>query len=154
MKEVTTVVPTVTKVATFPPDNPDPPPLSKNGIVKPTCKEIGAQTDNEVGNSKQDNSTQTKTQWLQISLNSPPLSLTQEVPDVVLWLIPKEYIVKETELWFLTIKGNVTIAVVRLVQNNVSSQSHIDIFERLCSINTYEKYIYLDENIHYLATLS
>ena len=127
--------------------------MSKNGIVKPTCKEIGAQTDNEVGNSKQDNSTQTKTQWLQISLNSPPLSLTQEVPDVVVWLIPKEYIVKETEIWFLMIKGNVTIAVVRLVQNNVSSQSHIDIFERLCSINTYEKYIYLDENIHYLATI-
>ena len=51
------------------------------------------------------------------------------------------------------IKGNVTIAVVRLVQNNVSSQSHIDIFERLCSINTYEKYIYLDENTHYLVTI-
>ena len=51
------------------------------------------------------------------------------------------------------IKGNVTIAVVRIVQNNVSSQSHIDIFESLCSINTFEKYIYMDENIHYLATI-
>ena len=75
------MAPSVTKVATSPPDNNPDPPLSK----KPSTKEIGAQTDNEVGgNSKQDNSTQTKTQWLQISLNSPPLSLTQEVPDVVL----------------------------------------------------------------------
>ena len=45
-----------------------PPPTSTtNTIVE--SKEIG---------------TQTKTQWLQISLNSPPLSLTQEVPDVAL----------------------------------------------------------------------
>ena len=32
----------------------------------------------------QDAFTQTKTQWLQISLSSPPLSLQQEVPDVML----------------------------------------------------------------------
>ena len=31
-----------------------------------------------------DVSTQTASRWVQISLNSPPLSLTQEVPDVVL----------------------------------------------------------------------
>ena len=74
------MIPSVTKVATSPPDNNPDPPLSK----KPSTKEIGAQTDNEVENSKQDSSTQTKTQWLQISLNSPPLSLTQEVPDIVL----------------------------------------------------------------------
>ena len=44
-----------------------PPTSTTNTIVE--SKEIG---------------TQTKTQWLQISLNSPPLSLTQEVPDVAL----------------------------------------------------------------------
>ena len=49
-------------------DQEVPPPTSTtNTIVE--SKEIG---------------TQTKTQWLQISLNSPPLSLTQEVPDVAL----------------------------------------------------------------------
>lgn len=59
------------------------PPLLSNSTK--TTKEIGAQTDNqEDGSKKQDGSTQTKTQWLQISLSSPPLSLTQEVPDVVL----------------------------------------------------------------------
>ena len=66
-----------------------PPPVVK--------KEMSIQTDSNANleeatrkivkeESKLDVSTQTKSQWLQISLNSPPLSLTQEVPDVVLWL--------------------------------------------------------------------
>ncbi len=64
-----------------------PPPVVK--------KEMSIQTDSNANleeatrkiakeESKLDVSTQTKSQWLQISLNSPPLSLTQEVPDVVL----------------------------------------------------------------------
>ena len=60
----------------------DAPPLSSD--VPKTTKEIGAQTDDNCLVDKQDSSTQTKNQWLQISLNSPPLSLTQEVPDVAL----------------------------------------------------------------------
>lgn len=57
-----------------------------NNVVK---KDSSIQTEENDENSQEshelnDATTQTKTQWLQISLNSPPLSLTQEVPDVVL----------------------------------------------------------------------
>ena len=58
---------------------------------KPVEKqEISCQTETPqdfVKNIKNDSnevSTQTASRWVQISLNSPPLSLTQEVPDVVL----------------------------------------------------------------------
>lgn len=46
--------------------------------------ETSCQTDSAVMPVNRDCSTQTVTQWLQISLNCPPLALTQEVPDVVL----------------------------------------------------------------------
>ena len=54
-----------------------PRPLQDQEVPPPTS------TTNTIVESKEIG-TQTKTQWLQISLNSPPLSLTQEVPDVAL----------------------------------------------------------------------
>ena len=63
-------------------------PITKNGVKK---QEISCQTEENdttvvavVKNRLVDVSTQTASRWVQISLNSPPLSLTQEVPDVVL----------------------------------------------------------------------
>ena len=69
-------------------------------LFRPQCssttslnkKESSAQTDDfgSSGNEESSSSsskeiaTQTMTQWLQISLSSPPLALTQEVPDVAL----------------------------------------------------------------------
>lgn len=59
--------------------------ITKAQVQVPVVKkEISVQTEEIAEKKEIDVSTQTKTQWLQISLNSPPLSLTQEVPDVVL----------------------------------------------------------------------
>ena len=65
---------------TSPTKPPTPPPTNSSSNNIDQVEETSASTiekSKEIG-------TQTKTQWLQISLNSPPLSLTQEVPDVVL----------------------------------------------------------------------
>ena len=56
-------------------------PPSTPKSIKKCQKESSAQTNNM---QNKETATQTITQWLQISLNSPPLALTQEVPDVAL----------------------------------------------------------------------
>ena len=74
---------------------PKPSLMSVSVLPKNKVKESSAQTsptlptssnniDEETTIESKEIGTQTKTQWLQISLNSPPLSLTQEVPDVAL----------------------------------------------------------------------
>ena len=66
-----------------------PPKIISSPPPKPAKKqEISCQTEDFkkdfVKNNSNEVSTQTASRWVQISLNSPPLSLTQEVPDVVL----------------------------------------------------------------------
>lgn len=67
------------------PANGHPAAATKNSAtltVSAAKTENSAQTDLDC--SAVDSSTQTISQWLQVSFNSPPLALTQEVPDVVL----------------------------------------------------------------------
>jgi hypothetical protein len=81
---VVTAICTTCSSPAAPPVPPAAPPSVQP--IAQTKAEMSIQTEADLKRTaSREAATQTVTQWLQISLAMPPLSLTQEVPDVMLW---------------------------------------------------------------------